>query len=774
MILESNTLDFLYLQDGEKGEPGKDGEGKVFYTWVKYSQNADGSNLTDDPTNAIYMGVSYNNESLNESNNPLDYTWVKIKGEQGNIGDQGKQGYTIILSNENISFATNLNRKPLSTQTHSCEILVMQGEEIINDFTIGSITHIAEISVSVDDKNITMSVSPTLSLPVDSTTITIPVTIDGVTFKKNITCSISKQGESGNIGISVESIEIWYYKSFSNVGLSGGSWSTDVPEWEENRYVWTKQKTILSDGTSTETMPVCITGSRGESGALGQSVSSIKPQYYLSTSKVQLLGDEWGYEQKNWTSGYYVWTRFEITYINPDDVKYTDPICDSTWEAIQTQISDVSLKVDENQKSIALKASKQDIIDQINTYDGSTVKIIRDQITDQTLEIGKVSTTIKDVQTEVEKKADGSTVQTLSDKITKAEQNIDGFKQTVQDNYTTKTENSETLTAAKSYAEQQVSGFKTVVEETYSTKENTKDAVAEAKSYAEQQVGGFKTIVEKDYLSKEDFGTAKEELDTNISGVKSSITQTAGAIREEINTVDGKVTQVTTDVNGINQKVTDIDGKVTEVTTTINGVKTEVENARGDEASLDIRIGSITTRVENAEGDVSEALRTATENAETIFGHDGTINQLVESSTSVEREIADARGNKVTLSEKINELNNRIENTKGEISDVKQTASSYEITLSSLQEQLGLFKKSFKFTDEGLIISQDGETSNSNLSLRLDTGKISFLEGNAEVAYISNNKLHICNASILESLQIGNFEYRILPNGSVTFGKITG
>ena len=63
MVLESNTLDYIFLQDGENGvgTPGKDG--KTLYTWVKYSQNADGSNMSDSPENALYIGIAYNKDS---------------------------------------------------------------------------------------------------------------------------------------------------------------------------------------------------------------------------------------------------------------------------------------------------------------------------------------------------------------------------------------------------------------------------------------------------------------------------------------------------------------------------------------------------------------------------------------------------------------------------------------------------------------------------------------------------------------------------------------
>ena len=118
MVIESNILDFIFLKDGEQGEAGKPGEsGKTLYTWIKYSQNADGSNMTDDPDGAIYVGFAYNKESVTESTDPSDYSWTKIKGEDGK---QGEDAYTIILSNENISFATNQSNIPLSSQSIDC------------------------------------------------------------------------------------------------------------------------------------------------------------------------------------------------------------------------------------------------------------------------------------------------------------------------------------------------------------------------------------------------------------------------------------------------------------------------------------------------------------------------------------------------------------------------------------------------------------------------------------------------------------------------------
>lgn len=651
MVLESNTLDFLFLNDGERGVPGEKGDdGKTLYTWIKYSQYSDGTNMTDDPDGAIYIGLAYNKESITESTNPSDYSWSKIKGSDA---------YTVVLTNENISFATDKDRNPLSNQTHTCEVIVLKGTEVRTDFAIGTIESVAGISTSVSNRIITLSTNTSTAIASDSGKISIPITIDGTKFSKIITFSVSKQGiqgengidsksldlysssytvafdaddnlkdstniiltanqqnysdsivwstnpsvtlgtvdnntnqrtlspslfrnnnkiqititsgdlsdfvtivkvrdgdkgengkdaytiilsneshtfvgdtnaalnsttkceviafkgttqvpstignitglptgmtapisnngtesayfsptvttsmtsksgtltipitvdgvlftkyfsyalalkgDAGTNGISVSSVEVYYYLSTSSTELIGGSWSTERPTWVDGKYIWSKQKTTLSNGSSSETDPVCITGGTGATGDTGRGVESITTEYYLSTSKTEQIGGEWSENQPEWSSGHYVWTRSKIVYTNPTSVEYTSPVCDTTWEAMQAQIdtvtktiSDVELKVDKNTKSITEKVWQSDITNSINNYDGSTAQAIRDRVSKTETDISGITSTVSDIQTSVSKKADGSTVTELQKTVTENKQDADSFKQTVEETYATK------------------------------------------------------------------------------------------------------------------------------------------------------------------------------------------------------------------------------------------------------------------------------------------------------------------------------------------------
>lgn len=86
--------------------------GESSLMWVKYSiyyngRDTDGDvNMQDAPytdvgggvrENMVYMGIAYNQTTTTESNIPEDYLWSKV------LGDDGHSGYTLELSNDNIS-----------------------------------------------------------------------------------------------------------------------------------------------------------------------------------------------------------------------------------------------------------------------------------------------------------------------------------------------------------------------------------------------------------------------------------------------------------------------------------------------------------------------------------------------------------------------------------------------------------------------------------------------------------------------------------------------
>lgn len=72
-------------------------------------------------------------------------------------------------------------------------------------------------------------------------------------------------GGAGATGKGVKTITEYYYMSTSATTLTGGSWSTTRPTWENGKYIWTKSIITYTDNTTSETPGICVTGEKGES-----------------------------------------------------------------------------------------------------------------------------------------------------------------------------------------------------------------------------------------------------------------------------------------------------------------------------------------------------------------------------------------------------------------------------------------------------------------------------------------------------------------------------
>lgn len=96
---ESNTAsDYTWSlvkgEQGNQGVPGAKGaDGVTTYTWIKYSDNPDGTGLYDTPTTSTkYIGIATNKTTATESTNKADYTWSLFKGSDGSNGLDGSDG----------------------------------------------------------------------------------------------------------------------------------------------------------------------------------------------------------------------------------------------------------------------------------------------------------------------------------------------------------------------------------------------------------------------------------------------------------------------------------------------------------------------------------------------------------------------------------------------------------------------------------------------------------------------------------------------------------
>lgn len=353
---------------GPQGLPGKDGDdGTTTYTWVRYADTPT-SGMNQYPDGKKYIGLAFNKTTQTESSNYSDYEWslmpqnIEIGGRNLVEGssDEWEPYHVAIWQNV---YTSRMPYKDKGLEkgayvTLRVYLKVPKGEK----YGVCS-----RINVYRDDNSYT-NVSGNYIEPGNEGYSEVTWKLPNSDEYTSITAGFDRRGagnndrvdfefkemklEKGNtatdwtpapedvqsqINKSVKSTDVEYYLSTSSTGLAGGKWQTTAPDWINGRYMWSRTKVVLNDGTTSynpSTTGTNITGAKGSTGAAGKGVSSITEEYYLSTSKTSRVGGSWTTTAPTWSTGKYMWTRSKIVWVNPSSTTYTDPIVDNSWEAV--------------------------------------------------------------------------------------------------------------------------------------------------------------------------------------------------------------------------------------------------------------------------------------------------------------------------------------------------------------------------------------------------------------------------------------------------------
>lgn len=123
-----------------------------------------------------------------------------------------------------------------------------------------------------------------------------------------------------------------------------------------------------------------------------------------------------------------------ITQFETSIEELGDKISDTTSEVtkVTESVTQLSSTVDKNTKAITDKVWSSDIATEINNYDQSTVKTIKDTVAEHTVSIGSITSKVSSVESTF-----GDNVRQLNEKISEVEQDADSFKVTVSNTYAT-------------------------------------------------------------------------------------------------------------------------------------------------------------------------------------------------------------------------------------------------------------------------------------------------------------------------------------------------
>ena len=92
-VRQGSGIDAKVMELAERFE--KIAKNRNFYTWTAFADDENGTGISANAYGKDYLGIATNRLAKEaDLSDPTQYTWVKIKGEQGIPGTAGKDGKT--------------------------------------------------------------------------------------------------------------------------------------------------------------------------------------------------------------------------------------------------------------------------------------------------------------------------------------------------------------------------------------------------------------------------------------------------------------------------------------------------------------------------------------------------------------------------------------------------------------------------------------------------------------------------------------------------------
>lgn len=631
MLLSSNELDMLILQHGKDGTSA---DSK--YIWVKYAQDENGTGLTDDPTNAVYIGIAYNKTEKHESDNPNDYTWTRIKG------NDGESAYTVILQNENITFSvSNQNNIALMDQSFDTSVVVFKGTDAVSNFTIGTVESKNGISVIQKNNTITFSVEAGNKIEADYGKFSIPISVNGLVFKKEVSWSLAKAGavggqgnpgepalsislgnESQNIPCTYDGhvindmlIEISFvgYRGLTRTpcnvavgtlpsGMTLGSTenctiSNDgsiILNIVKNATLGTEStltgNIVLTFSINGKTLVKNFTWTKSKDGGLSY-IYSIEPSSYvinktydgtLSPASITFNA----YYQKDGSDRIPYHGLFTI------EESTTGSDFKSTYLSSKNESSLTYTPTSNNIKSVRCILSQTDKVSVV--LDRQTVTVLsddkmKDALTTVTTRVNGVSSKVDGIDKKITNKVwqtdittavnnyDGTTVKSLRDQVSSQETKIGEITSEVSDVKTTVKNNQASVQKDIASIKQDATGFKQTVASTYETKN---DATSKYSSF-DQRAGKIETNVK------------------TLQGNVTTLSQTDTEIKAELKTAKGDITTLKSDASGLSAKITNAQGDVNTLKADAKTMKSDISDAKGNISELQRTSTNLQSQITN-------------------------------------------------------------------------------------------------------------------------------------------------------------------------------
>lgn len=259
---------------------GKLIDGKNQFVHIMYSANADGSNMTADiQADTKYIGIVTSN-SETAPTNPSDYSWGRF------VGTSGTSSYTWLRYSPNED-GSNMTANPTS-ETKYIGVAITADNNAPTDYTKYSWALIKGDDgrgISKTEVTYQKSTSGTV-IPTGTWVNTIPTVNAGeylwtrtlFTYTDNTTSSTYSVARSGVTGLGISRSDVDYQKSTSGTVAPTGAWTATIPTVAANEYLWTRTTLTYTNATTS------VSYSVGKMGADGKDAQLL---YLTASSQIQ-------------------------------------------------------------------------------------------------------------------------------------------------------------------------------------------------------------------------------------------------------------------------------------------------------------------------------------------------------------------------------------------------------------------------------------------------------------------------------------------------------
>ncbi len=396
MVLVSASITLARVSDGATGTSVTSITEEYYLSNSKTSQNG-GSWVTAPPTWTAgkYMWtrskIVYSNPASTAYTTPIcDSSWeavneVQVGGRNLLVDSEKEVGIT--ATREFVQFADiapifekyGLIEYTISFDIKSADISQRSFVQVYCQNGSGSKYDIGAKTVPVTTEYTRQSVTVTPKLQNESETQAI-LAFYGIYDTGNIPQIKNVKVEKGNkatdwtpapedvqgqIDTSIKSVDVEYYLSTSLSALSGGSWSTTAPAWENGKYMWSRTKTTLQDGTtaySPSANGVCIAGAKGDTGTAGANGKDGKTSYL----HIKYSDDGQTFtENDGETLGAYIGTLVDFNEV--DSLNFADYTWKKFTEDVDEELEDIR-KVVEERDTETVSTCNEIILSALRSY----------------------------------------------------------------------------------------------------------------------------------------------------------------------------------------------------------------------------------------------------------------------------------------------------------------------------------------------------------------------------------------------------------------------